>query len=39
MGAFRERITDPPGAILQVSPDPAHLHLFDGRSGQRLTKD
>ncbi len=39
MAAFRERVTDPPGAILRLSPDPAHLRLFDGRSDQRLTKD
>ncbi len=39
VGAFRERIREGPGATLRVSPDPDHLHLFDGLTGQRIEKD
>jgi multiple sugar transport system ATP-binding protein len=34
--AFRERITERPGEILRIAPDPARAHLFDAVSGLRL---
>jgi multiple sugar transport system ATP-binding protein len=34
--AFRERITARPGETLHVTPDRAHIHLFDQATGLRL---
>jgi len=36
MGAFRERISAKRGDKLGISPDPALVHLFDKKTGQRL---
>jgi multiple sugar transport system ATP-binding protein len=36
IAAFRERVTAKPGEIIQISPDPAMVHLFDARTGQRM---
>jgi len=36
LGAFRERISARPGDRLPVWPDPALVHLFDRRTGQRI---
>ena len=33
---FRERISARPGEIIHVTPDPAHVHLFDKETGRRL---
>ena len=33
---FRERISARPGETIRVAPDPALVHLFDGKSGQRI---
>jgi multiple sugar transport system ATP-binding protein len=35
-GAFRERVAARPGDALPVSPDPALVHLFDKKTGQRI---
>jgi multiple sugar transport system ATP-binding protein len=34
--AFRERISARPGETIRVSPDLAHVHLFEKGSGQRI---
>ncbi len=36
IGAFRERITARPGETIRLAPDPALVHLFDEKTGQRL---
>jgi multiple sugar transport system ATP-binding protein len=33
---FRERIGARPGEIIHVTPNPAHIHLFDKEIGRRL---
>ena len=37
IGIFRERIANRPGEILGLSLQPDRIHLFDAKSGQRLT--
>ena len=37
LGAFRERISARHGDILPVLPDPALVHLFDRRTGRRIS--
>ncbi|MCC6718613.1 MAG: sn-glycerol-3-phosphate ABC transporter ATP-binding protein UgpC [Acetobacteraceae bacterium] len=37
VGAFRERITQKPGQSLHIAPDPALVHLFDEKTGTRLS--
>ena len=37
MGAFRERIDAKPGQALQITADPALIHLFNRDTGARLT--
>jgi multiple sugar transport system ATP-binding protein len=36
IGVFRERIGGRHGETLRISPDPAHLHLFDLATGRRM---
>jgi multiple sugar transport system ATP-binding protein len=36
IAAFRERVTAKPGEMIQIAPDPAMVHLFDARTGQRM---
>ncbi|WP_300037620.1 sn-glycerol-3-phosphate ABC transporter ATP-binding protein UgpC [uncultured Roseobacter sp.] len=33
---FRERHAFLPGEVIRLKPDPAHLHLFDAETGQRI---
>ena len=33
---FRERHSFAPGETIHLKPDPDHLHVFDGETGQRL---
>ena len=33
---FRDRIAPEPGAVLHLTADPAHVHIFDAESGIRL---
>jgi multiple sugar transport system ATP-binding protein len=37
IAAFRERVTAKPGEVIQIVPDPAMVHLFDARTGQRMS--
>ena len=36
VGVFRERLSQMPGDILQVSADPEQTHIFDATGGRRL---
>jgi multiple sugar transport system ATP-binding protein len=36
IGVFRERVTAEAGTVLKVSPNVAHVHLFDAETGRRL---
>jgi multiple sugar transport system ATP-binding protein len=36
VAAFRDRIRMRPGERIALRPDPAHAHLFDEISGERL---
>ena len=36
MGAFRERVAARPGEPINVTADPALVHLFDRETGARL---
>jgi multiple sugar transport system ATP-binding protein len=36
-GVFRERVTAKPGTLLAVSPDLSLVHLFDAKSGDRIS--
>lgn len=36
IGVFRERVALSPGAVINVMPDAAAIHLFDADSGERL---
>jgi multiple sugar transport system ATP-binding protein len=33
---FRERFQPAPGERLTLTPDPAHIHLFDAETGRAL---
>ena len=37
LGAFRERVAALPGEPIRVTADPALVHLFDGKTGARLS--
>jgi multiple sugar transport system ATP-binding protein len=37
IAAFRERVTARPGEMIHITPDPAMVHLFDARTGQRMS--
>ena len=37
MGVFRERIATKPGAMIAMTPDVSLVHLFDGKSGRRIS--
>ena len=36
-GVFRERVTTKPGELLAISPDLSLVHLFDAKSGSRIS--
>lgn len=36
IGAFRERISTPPGGTLRIAPDAGLVHVFDEATGVRL---
>ncbi|KGJ07973.1 ABC transporter ATP-binding protein [Paracoccus sphaerophysae] len=36
-GVFRDRVSPPPGGVLNIGIDPSAVHLFDEGTGQRLT--
>ena len=36
-GVFRERVTTKPGEMLAISPDLSLVHLFDAKSGSRIS--
>jgi multiple sugar transport system ATP-binding protein len=36
IAAFRERVSAKPGEMIHITPDPAMVHLFDARTGQRM---
>jgi multiple sugar transport system ATP-binding protein len=36
IAAFRERVAAKPGEMIHITPDPAMVHLFDARTGQRM---
>ncbi|MBB4008356.1 ABC transporter ATP-binding protein [Allorhizobium taibaishanense] len=36
IGVFRERLVEPPGMEIAMTPNPAMVHLFDGATGARL---
>jgi len=35
-GVFRERVNVAPGEAIAMSPDPSQVHLFDGKTGERI---
>jgi multiple sugar transport system ATP-binding protein len=37
IAAFRERVAARPGETIHITPDPAMVHLFDARTGQRMS--
>ena len=37
IAAFRERVSARPGETIQITPDPAMVHLFDAATGLRLS--
>jgi multiple sugar transport system ATP-binding protein len=37
IAAFRERVSARPGETIHITPDPAMVHLFDARTGQRMS--
>ena len=36
IAAFRERVSARPGEKINITPDPAMVHLFDAETGQRM---
>ncbi|WP_029041923.1 ABC transporter ATP-binding protein [Cucumibacter marinus] len=36
-GAFRERVAAAPGDLLRIRPEPSAIHIFDSKTGQRLS--
>jgi multiple sugar transport system ATP-binding protein len=37
IAAFRERVMARPGETIHITPDPAMVHLFDAKTGQRVS--
>jgi multiple sugar transport system ATP-binding protein len=37
IAAFRERVAARPGETIHITPDPAMVHLFDARTGHRMS--